>query len=110
MKIVRYYIPVVPLDKFADDNGLVMEIHERDYPVGHPLRFRASFAGVEIARGMHMLCSLSGNGCTPENAMEDYAKDLSLRTLVVNAMGPDRREIKAPRLSPPTLCERPEKI
>jgi hypothetical protein len=110
MKIIRNYIPNIPLDAFADEHGLVMEIHERRYPddsrFSH-LRYYAHFSNFEVCEGLTLLITMAGNGATPEEAMADYAKKISLRQAVVGAVtGGPRREIVVPRLSPPSLCER----
>lgn len=96
MKIEEHFLKRMTLEGFADQHGLVMEVHERgQHP--SPSRFYARFKGVEISdRGM--LISTFGNGCEPEIAMRAYAKEISEKVIVVGAFTSDRREIVVPIL------------
>lgn len=97
MKIERHEIETTSIEAFADKHGLVMEIRERKKPVGDPARYYAYFKRAEAREG-HCLIALFGNGRTPEEAIAEYAEAISLRTLVIDSMSNERREIEVPRL------------
>lgn len=96
MKIERRLVPEMTIEDFADREDLTLEIHERSqaYCRGLP-RFIASFQGVELKEGF--LSSSYGNGETEAEAIADYAAKISERFLVIDAYGPNRRELVAPR-------------
>ena len=98
MKINLYKIEEMKISEFADKHGLVMEVHERKCPVGHPLRFYACFAHTEVKDGC-ILIGTYGNGDCPEQAINNYAKEIQFQTIVVNARSQNRREITVPRLT-----------
>ena len=98
MKIERHEIEKNSIEDFADQHNLVMEVHERRYPVGDPARYYAHFKSAEAREGMCALIGLFGNGATPEEAIAAYAEEISLRTLIIDAMRTSRREIRVPRL------------
>lgn len=98
MKIERHYIADMSIYKFGDTQGLTMEVHERAVPEDAPNRFYARFKGAETKNGQ-ILTSEAGDGKTEREAIKNYAKAISLKTLVVNAMSADRREIQVPRLA-----------
>ncbi len=98
MKIERHEIEETIIETFADKNGLVMEVRERKKPVGDPSRYYAHFKSAEAREGQHCLIGLFGNGSTPEEAIAKYARKISLRTLIIDAMSETRREIEVPRL------------
>lgn len=85
------------LEAFADKHGLVMMVREREKKIGDQFRYYASFKHSEVREGA-LLCGLTGNGSTPEDAIKDYANLIQMRMLVVNAMDTSRREIRVPRL------------
>lgn len=97
MKIVYQYKKRMSINKFAEQNGFVMEIVERDNP--KLSRFYAHFKNVESKDG----CILSGefgNGDTPEEAIVNYANSISGKLLVLHAGNPKKRkEIYAPILN-----------
>lgn len=99
MKIERHEIETASIEAFADKHGLVMEIRERKKPIGDPSRYYAHFKSAEAREGTHCLIGLFGNGRTPEEAIAEYAETISLRTLIIDAMSKERREIEVPRLS-----------
>ena len=51
MKINLHKIEEMKISEFANKHDLVMEVNERDLPVGHPLRFYACFAHTEVKDG-----------------------------------------------------------
>jgi hypothetical protein len=91
-------VPTGDIEEFADKYDLKMVIDERKLPVGHPKRFTAEFDHVEVKDGP-ILSSEYGNGKTPDDAIKDYAKKISMKKIVVNAMGKNRREIDVWRLT-----------
>jgi hypothetical protein len=100
MKIEMYECPTTTLEDFADAHGLVMEVHERERPVGDPSRYYAHFKDAEVREGTCCLIGLFGDGRTPEEAIDEYSRAISLRTLVLRAMTKDRAELQVPRLIP----------
>lgn len=99
MKTIRHDIEQTTIEDFAERHGLVMEIHERPKPIGDPARYYAHFKSAEAREGSCCLIGLFGNGATPEEAVAEYATEISLRTLIIDAMRESRREIRVPRLS-----------
>ena len=97
MKINLHKIEEMKISEFANKHDLVMEVNERDLPVGHPLRFYACFAHTEVKDGC-ILIGTYGNGDCPEQAINNYAKEIQFQTIVVNARSQNRREITVPRL------------
>ena len=99
MEINIFRIPESTLEDFADANGLIMDVHERAlFPIGSSKRFYAHFRHAETRSGERFLSSDSGDGRTPEEAIEDYAPKISGKKLVIDAMNERRREIDVPRL------------
>ena len=99
MKIERHYVAEMSIYKFGALNDLVMEVHEREtHDLSSPTRFYAHFKHAEVKDG----CALTGtfgNGRTEREAILDYAKEISLKLLVLDAMDKDkRRELRVPRL------------
>ena len=99
MKIEKHLLTRMRLEDFADEHGLVMEVYEREENLipfhGH---FYVQFKGVKVEKGA-MLYGVSGEGNTIEAAISDYAQKISHKTIVINAMHDDRREIEIPLLS-----------
>ena len=85
------------IEEFAERYGLTMVVRERNVPEGSSLRFYAHFKYAEIKDG-RILIGESGNGATPEDAIDDYAKQIELKHLVVDAFGKNRTEMDVPRL------------
>jgi hypothetical protein len=98
MKIEMRTIPTGTIEEFAEANGLTMVVGERDLPVGNPTRYYAEFDHSEIKDGC-CLCSMYGNGSTPEEAIAEYAKNISMKRMVLYAMCNERREINVWRLT-----------
>lgn len=103
MKIVRGLVPVMTIEDFAEANRLTMEVRERKVPLGSPNRFYARFASSETKEyaGDGILSGTYGSGATEAEAIADYAKEISLKLLVLDAWKPTRREIEVPRLTAP---------
>lgn len=97
MRIEYDTIEEITLEEFADKHDLVMEIGERPYPEGDDGRYWAVFKDTAIKEGI-MLVGRYGNGPTPEAAMDDYRRRISLKRLVVNEFSADRRTVFVPRL------------
>lgn len=97
MKIQRGDVKNQCIEAFAEEHGLVMKISERKKPVGDPSRYYASFKSAEVKDGP-VLIGKYGNGKTPEEAIKEYAKEIDMKILVIDAFGPGRREIDVPRL------------
>jgi hypothetical protein len=76
--------------------GLGTNLKVAELPMGDG--FIASFPDVEV-KDRDVLISDHGRGATPEAAAADYAKQLSGRLLVLNAMGSLRREVVCPDLT-----------
>ena len=98
MKIERELVPRMMLAQFADQYGLIMEIHERETEYGRHERYFCYFKRAEVKDGS-ILCSTAGDGDTEDEAMADYARNVSCKLLVINAYGKDRREILTPILN-----------
>jgi len=97
MKTVQHRIPALCIEAFAEQNDLTMETRERKKPIGDPTRFYAQVADAEVKDG-RCLVGCYGNGATPEDAIKDYAKEIELKTIVIGAFSPNRKEIEVPRL------------
>lgn len=88
----------IDITVFAALHKLTLQIRERHgEPVGSSMRYYAKFDGVDVDAG-HSYMSTFGNGCTCEAAIEDYAKSISEKQLVLNAHQFNRKEIIAPTL------------
>lgn len=103
MKIEMYTKERMELEEFADKHGLVMEIHERTpSDMGQRWtendRYYAHFKDCEIKDGP-MLRGEFGDGSTPQVAMNNYARSISNKLLVIDACKNSRREIWAPLLT-----------
>ncbi len=100
MVIKRFLIEEVPIQRFAIENRLTMEVRERST---HELpRFYAQFSGAEVG-SFGTLASVFGDGDSESEAIADYAKRISGKILVLNAYSKwKRREIQVPKLAPYT--------
>ena len=98
VKITLESICTGTIEKFADAYELEMHVRERKLPIGDPCRYFAAFRGVEEKQGS-CLVSTHGNGATPEEAIRDYARQLSMKPIVHNAMCDDRRDIETWRFT-----------
>lgn len=83
------------IEEFAEKHDLTMKVSERGLHVRHPHLYYARFEGAEVKDGC-ILCSAYGNGHTPEEAIADYANEISGKLLVFGAFSDLRREIQAP--------------
>ena len=99
MKIKREDVPSMTIEQFADAHNLVMEVRERRRPEGDPARYYAHFENCEIG-GDGILRGAFGDGRTPEDAIANYAAEITLKRIVIGAYTPERREIDVPRLKP----------
>lgn len=98
MKIKEELVQEMTIEDFADQHSLTMVIRERaNRKANDPDRFYAYLEHVEIKDGC-ILIGTYGNGKNKKEAMEDYAKQISEKLIVVNAYGPNRKEIHMPRL------------
>ena len=91
----------VALDDFARSHGLQLDVEFRE-TCGD---FTAFFYGVEVKRDCFLIGEY-GYGKTPLQAKRSYAERISGKRLVVDAMGPSRREFTAPRLAVPPKARR----
>ena len=98
MKIKRHFIAEMSIYKFGAVEGLTMEVHERPHSEESHARFYAHFEDAEVKDGS-ILCGTYGDGRTEREAIHNYAKAISLKTLVIDAMGDKRREVQVPRLA-----------
>ena len=57
----------------------------------------ASFKGAEV-KGDGVLIGCSGNGATPQKALQAYVDEIRGKTLVFNAMSENRIEVQIPEL------------
>ena len=83
------------LEEFADKHDLTLVINERRDP-SLP-RFYAQFKNCEV-KECGVLRLSYGDGDTPEKAIENYQKEINLKTIVIDAYMSNRREIDAPHL------------
>lgn len=104
MKVEVHYVEKNTLEAFADEHDLTVVVYEREPEllrlprIGPNARFFAEFQCCEVKEG-RVLCSYYGDGPTPEAAMEDYARRISGKLLVMNAYSPTRKEIQAPHFT-----------
>lgn len=70
------------ITEYADAMNQELEI--RYYP-NQDVRFSAQFVHCEI-KGDGVLTSAYGSGRTPQNALDDYVKQISGKTIVLNEM------------------------
>lgn len=95
MKIERHFKDRMTIEEFAEKHDLIMEVYERDKGIATP--FYARFKGAEI-KDDGMLRSAHGNGYTEEEAINDYASEISEKVLVFGAYITNRKEIRVPIL------------
>lgn len=100
MQIEIICLPRATLAEFAEANELIMSIKERrpENQQSGLHAYYASFKGCETLSGS-VLCGDYGNGSTPDQAMSDYAKQISGKRLVVDAYTAGRKEILVPILT-----------
>ena len=95
MEIERHQLEEMTIEEFAENNNLIMEVHERDNP--KLPRCYAHFKHSEIKDGI-CLSGKFGDGETEQEAIRNYAKEISGQMLVIGAFSNDRRNIQVPRL------------
>lgn len=95
MKIERTFIKEMTIGEFAEKHDLTMSVNERP-GTRSDTSFYAQFKGSEVSKGS-CLYGTYGNGSTPEEAIANYAIEISEQRLIFNAMRPNRIEIVAPR-------------
>jgi hypothetical protein len=96
MNIEMHKVARATLEEFADQHGLIMEVHERKY--ADLPQFYARFKNAEIKEDA-LLRGAFGDGSTPEAAIKNYAVEISGKLLVIDAYGKERREIRVPILA-----------
>lgn len=99
---IRYdTIPEMTIEEFAERENLEMEVRERPLPKGDPMRYHASFWHTAVMDRCFLVGEY-GNGSTPEEAIQNYAKKISLKRVAFGALGSylglERRDINVPRL------------
>jgi hypothetical protein len=62
---------------------------------GQAGRWTCQFSGVEVMES-GCLTSAFGNGSTPQEAMEDFAKNIKGKRIAIGAFTPRRREFNIP--------------
>lgn len=97
MKIEYESVPEMSLEEFAEKHDLIMQIRERKAMLDSQMLYYASFKNAETKEGS-CLCGSSGDGNTHKEAIEDYAKQIQFKTLIINAYKDSRREVEVPRL------------
>ena len=104
MKIEINEQPRMTIEEFADLHDLTVDVNERTPSMmgdrwTEESRYYAQFRDSEIKEG-RMLAGTYGNGCTPEQAISDYASEISEKLLVLHAFShsQERREIWVPVL------------
>lgn len=98
MKIDRKDVPSMTIEQFADSYNLTMKVCERRVPIDHPSRYYAHFESCEVMSDDGFIFDEFGNGVTAEKAIADYADRIQLKSIVIDAYTPERREIDVPRL------------
>lgn len=86
------------IEEFAEAHQLTMDVVERELPERSPMRYYAKFARCEV-KNRGCLEGRFGNGSTPEEAIKNYATEISMQDLVFNAHTENRKEIKCWRLT-----------
>ena len=98
MKTKEFFLERMTIEEFGEKHNLTMEIHERSSE-DSPTRFYAHFTHSDLSDG-HFLVGTYGNGHTPQEAVRNYAKEISGKLLVIDAWGKEnRREIVVPVLT-----------
>ena len=89
------------LREFAEKYDLELEIHERtgwwNPNLGENGRYYCHFKHSYIKDGI-CITVVSGDGATKQAAIENYAKEISGKRLVVRITGGERKEMRVPRL------------
>ncbi len=104
MKIETKLVPESTIEEFADTHNLTMQVTERSEQyvamphIGTGGRFYAHFRHAEIRSGERGLAAVYGNGAAAAEAIANYGPEISEKLLIVDAMTPERREIRVPRI------------
>lgn len=97
MKIKKFTLDRDTIENFAVTHDLTMQVHERSRNSG-PNKFYAYFESAETKDGC-ILCGDFGNGHDEQEAIQNYAKEISGKLLVIDAYSEERRrEIRVPIL------------
>jgi len=105
MNIESNPLPRMTLQSFAEEHGLIVKAEERHS--GEETWWNAEFKGSEVKSGI-MLGSAYGKGTTQEEAIADYAKNISNHLLVFGAHTENRKEITVPVILPYISSEEQE--
>lgn len=92
MKIQITPLERISIQEFAKQYGLTMEVKERTMAHWPDARWFALFSDFEIKDGS-CLSSDFGNGSTIDEAIENYCLNISQKHGVINAFGPNRKDI-----------------
>ena len=98
MKLTVNKVKEGTLEEFADRYGFEMVVKERANPSDPNMKFYAKFPRCEILE-RSLLIGKCGNGETVEDAIRDYASQISGELLVKNAHTKERQEIRVWRLT-----------
>jgi hypothetical protein len=85
MKITLKYLGSMTLSEFADKNNLKMSVTVTN--VG----YHAGFDLIEVKESAGVLASVFGSGETLQEALKDYAKKITHKTLTYNAFSAEKR-------------------
>lgn len=95
MQIIVEPVARMTIEEFAHKFGLTIRVDERSNRTNG--QWYAHFLNAEIKDGP-ILIGDYGYGVTPKSAIADYAERISGKLLVINAYGPNRREVRVPML------------
>ena len=84
----------VTLEEFAERHNLKMIVKERSH-IESPTRFYAYFDGAEF-KDKSFLISMYGNGSNEQEAIYNYAREISGKLMVIGAYTDNRKEILVP--------------
>lgn len=90
-------IAEMEITDFEKQHDLEICINERKVAKNNPNRYYAKFNHSEVKDGRFLIGTF-GNGYTLDEALRNYASEISLKTIVINSYGENRREIEVPRL------------
>jgi hypothetical protein len=96
MKIERVFLSEVTLESFADKYDLTLLVVERaQFRSFGIARFYTHFKNTEIMDN-GFLVSTTGEGDTPEEAIQDYARKIAGKRIAWKAYQRQRQEIQVP--------------
>ena len=91
------------LQDFAKENKLTLKVHVREFEASNsPMKYYAIFDGIVIDSGPYTVTAV-GNGVTADEAMTDYARELSEQRLIINPHTAKESKLQAPVLTHTTL-------